>query len=207
MSICENLRPLRFHKGESNRRHLTSLFLKHASLPALPKKMVDEMLAEFAVRERQAETELYNGLCEVIDPIQFRAICQKWITAHNLFAPIGVRYLKLTEEQIPRLREHCLTRYKDLRAMTRKYSDLTDDARKKAIALNREWHESSFMPFSILTPTQFMQVKHLIPAWRTCRSFSDRLKILQDDQSLKASIEMKVLGDLYRHGRALEIQP
>jgi hypothetical protein len=178
--------------------------LKHLGLPVLSKQAIDELLVKYSKLEREAETKLYGDLNEVIDPLQFETLVHKWVNYHTLYIPIAEKYLDLSDNQLPELEEKCIAAFGMMRELSRTCLTLPAVEREKVFE-NERWIETRLRPFSKLNPKQFrIAASFLLRDWRTTGSFAERLLKLEEDKSMIGKCELKVLGELYREGRALE---
>lgn len=193
----------------ADRREVDELFLKkgmpperlaHLHLPLLSKKELTNAIEEFKQLERKAETNLCEELVEAIDPMQFEILVHKWVNVYILHSPMSAKYLDLSDDQVAELEPACTEAFRMMQERARLYGD---EEKRKAL-LDENYFRVRYAPFSKLKPDQFRKVARLLPGWKTCRSFSERLLALESDHEIAAKCEMTVLGDLYRTGLALE---
>lgn len=188
--------------------------LKNLSIPPLDKADLDDLLAKYAATEKEAEEHLAKELSEIIDPLQYQTLVQRWLSVETLFVPIGAKYLDLSEEQVTAMAKDALEMRKlnhklDAEIELKKASGKVGlDDRGALKVNNKEWWEARFRPFSRLTPEQFLNAMHWLSktGW-TKPVFSERIKSREQlcaSGSVPAIAEMAVLADLYREGVVLE---
>ncbi len=68
-------------------------------------------------------------------------------------------------------------------------------------------YRAIYRPYTHLSPEQFLIAKNLLKEWDGCKSFTQRLRDLSnedvklsDNQKVRIRVELEVLGDLYRKG-------
>lgn len=168
-------------------------------------KEISEALIEYEKNEHKAEMELLEQIDEVLLPNQFSGLVRVWISIDKLYVPAVAKYLKLSQEQINRIKSDCMERKKFGFEMEEKYPDIK--TRTEQILASITWHELNNRPLSHLTPAQFrIAAPLLVKSWRTGPSFKLKLEQLSGDSSLQGKAELKLLGDLYRQGAKLEAE-
>ncbi len=170
---------------------------------------VERVLAEYQKLELKTERDLCRKLRDILDPDQFVSLVKQW--GKTLDMPIVAVFLDLSDEQYELvLKDSAL--FENLKTdLLRKARAIDPKSPLQKISSNPDFYRAMYKPYSHLSPDQFLRANIFLMEWTGCKSFDDRLKVLNEDkhrstdvEKVRMKIELEVLGDLYRKGADVE---